>query len=77
MGKKILTFTSRQVMHSKDFELFHYSDNVPINVEYHNHDFYEIFFFISGKVKYIIEGKISVNNSAINGETKECKKNSR
>ena len=57
MGKKILTFTSRQVMHSKDFELFHYSDNVPINVEYHNHDFYEIFFFISGKVKYIIEGK--------------------
>ena len=57
MSKKILTFTSRQIMHSKDFELFHYSDNIPINVEYHNHDFYEIFFFISGKVKYIIEGK--------------------
>lgn len=57
MDKKILTFSSRQVMHSKDFELFHYSDNIPINVEYHNHDFYEIFFFISGKVKYIIEGK--------------------
>lgn len=57
MKRKISTFSSRQVMNSEDFEFFHYSDNVPINVEYHNHDFYEIFFFISGKVKYIIEGK--------------------
>lgn len=57
MNSKILTFSSRQVMISDDFELFHYSDNIPINVEYHNHDFYEIFYFISGKVKYIIEGK--------------------
>lgn len=57
MNSKILTFSSRQVMNSDDFELFHYSDNIPINVEYHNHDFYEIFYFISGKVKYIIEGK--------------------
>ncbi|WP_133013930.1 AraC family transcriptional regulator [Clostridium cuniculi] len=57
MKRKISTFSSRQVMNSEDFEFFHYSDNVPINVEYHNHDFYEIFFFISGKVKYVIEGK--------------------
>lgn len=57
MGNRMSTFTSRQVMNSEDFELFHYCDSHPINVEYHNHDFYEIFFFISGKVKYIIEGK--------------------
>lgn len=57
ISNKIIEFTSRQVMNSSDFELFHYSDNHPINVEYHNHDFYEILFFISGKVDYIIEGK--------------------
>lgn len=57
MNNKILKFTSRQVMNSPDFEFFHYSDNHSLNVEYHNHDFYEIFFFLSGKVKYIIEGK--------------------
>lgn len=28
-----------------------------MEVEYHNHDFYEIYFFISGRVTYIIEGK--------------------
>ncbi|HCW52487.1 MAG TPA: AraC family transcriptional regulator, partial [Clostridium sp.] len=44
-------------MNTSDFEFFHYSNDYPINVEYHNHDFYEILFFISGKVKYIIEGK--------------------
>lgn len=57
MNNNIFEFTSRQVMNSLDFEFFHYSDNHDINVEYHNHDFYEILFFISGKVKYIIEGK--------------------
>lgn len=57
MNQKILAFISRQVMNSSDFEVFHYCDNKPIEVEYHNHDFYEIFFFISGRVKYIIEGK--------------------
>ncbi|MBL4932767.1 AraC family transcriptional regulator [Clostridium paridis] len=57
MDNNILEFTSRQVMNSPDFEFFHYSDKHSLNVEYHNHDFYEIFFFISGRVKYIIEGK--------------------
>lgn len=57
MNNNILEFTSRQVMNSLDFEFFHYCDNRSLNVEYHNHDFYEILFFISGKVKYIIEGK--------------------
>ncbi len=50
-------FTSRQYMVKNDFEFFHTKDEMPPNVEYHNHDFYEIFFYISGKVTYIIEGK--------------------
>jgi AraC-like DNA-binding protein len=50
-------FTTRQYMLSKDYEFFHNKDEALLEVEYHNHDFYEVFFFISGKVTYIIEGK--------------------
>ncbi len=51
-------FTSRQYMKSgDDFELFHYKDEPPLDIGFHNHDFYEIYFFISGKVTYIVEGK--------------------
>ncbi|MFZ5988754.1 MAG: AraC family transcriptional regulator [Bacillota bacterium] len=50
-------FTSRQYMITLDYEFFHYKDEPTLEVEYHNHDFYEVFFFISGKVTYIIEGK--------------------
>ncbi len=50
-------FTTRQYMVKNDFEFFHTKEELPPNVEYHNHDFYEIFFYISGKVSYIIEGK--------------------
>lgn len=51
-------FTSRQYMKSgDDFELFHYKDEPPLEIGFHNHDFYEIYFFISGKVTYIVEGK--------------------
>jgi len=44
-------------MLSDNFEFFHYKDNGPLEVEYHKHDFFEIYFFISGDVTYIIEGK--------------------
>lgn len=50
-------FTTRQYMVSPDFEIFHYKDEPSLEVEYHNHDFYEIYYLISGKVNYIIEGK--------------------
>ena len=50
-------FTSRQHMLSRDFEFFHYRDEHPVEVEYHNHLFYEVFSFISGDVTYIVEGK--------------------
>ncbi len=44
-------------MLNDNFEFFHYKDNTPLEVEYHKHDFFEIYFFISGDVTYIIEGK--------------------
>ena len=44
-------------MITPDFEYFHYIDRSFSDVEYHNHDFYEIYYFVSGKVTYIIEGK--------------------
>lgn len=50
-------FTPRQYMVKNDFEFFHTKEELPPNIEYHNHDFYEIFFYISGKVTYVIEGK--------------------
>jgi AraC-like DNA-binding protein/mannose-6-phosphate isomerase-like protein (cupin superfamily) len=50
-------FTYRQYMEASDFELFYYHDNKPPNVGFHNHDFYEIYLFLSGTVTYIIEGK--------------------
>jgi len=50
-------FTFRQYMETNDFELFHYRDSAPIEVDFHNHDFYEIYLFLSGNVTYVIEGK--------------------
>lgn len=50
-------FTLRQYMIEKDFEFFHNRDATAMEIEYHYHDFYEIYFFISGKVTYLIEGK--------------------
>ena len=50
------TFTPRQTMEDDLFECHHYLDRVPPQVEYHEHEFYEIFFFLSGDVSYIIEG---------------------
>ncbi len=50
-------FTLRQHMRAHDFELFHYNDSIPVEVDFHNHDFYEIYMFLSGNVTYVIEGK--------------------
>jgi AraC-like DNA-binding protein len=50
-------FTNRQYMVRPDFEIFHYKNQPSLEVDVHHHDFYEIYFFISGKVNYIIEGR--------------------
>lgn len=42
----------------KDFEIQHKRDTYLQDVELHHHDFYEIYFLVSGDVTYSIEGKI-------------------
>lgn len=51
-------FTQRQTMLEQYFEFHHYYDEIPPEVDFHQHPFYEIFFFFSGNVSYVIEGKI-------------------
>lgn len=52
-------WTDRQVMLGESaFEFYHYLDNDPPEVEFHQHPFYELFFFLNGDADYIIEGKI-------------------
>ena len=56
MNKDI--WTDRQVMLGKSaFEFYHYLDEIPPKVEFHQHPFYELFFFLDGNANYTIEGK--------------------
>lgn len=50
-------FDSRQSMKNKRFEVFHYRDTTLENVSVHHHDFYEIYFFLNGTVRFRIEGR--------------------
>lgn len=49
-------FDPRQNMSSNKFEIFHYRDAKFEGVPVHQHDFYEVYFFISGNVEYNVEG---------------------
>ena len=51
-------FDPRQSMSKNDFEIFHYRDAKFSGVPIHQHDFYEIYFFINGSAEYSVEGKI-------------------
>ncbi len=44
-------------MMSEDFEIFHYRDAYLKDVALHHHDFFELYFFISGDVSYTIESR--------------------
>lgn len=57
MSQKIQSFNSRQHMKNNTFEVFRYKDAVPKEVALHHHDFYEIYFFLSGNVQYNIESR--------------------
>lgn len=51
-------FDSRQTMtEPNDYEVFNYSDRYLKAVDYHHHDFYEVYYLVSGNVSYIIEDK--------------------
>lgn len=49
-------FDPRQNMSSNKFEIFHYVDAKFEGVPVHQHDFYEVYFFINGNVEYSVEG---------------------
>ncbi|MDF2512460.1 MAG: hypothetical protein K0S04_2326 [Herbinix sp.] len=57
MRKRTQAYSTRQTMLSNDYEIFHYSDTGLGKVSLHHHDFYECYYFISGDVTYMIEGK--------------------
>lgn len=50
-------FDGRQTMKNNTFEVFRYKDAYPKEVALHHHDFYEIYFFLSGNVQYNIESR--------------------
>jgi len=57
MRENTQRFDPRQHMHRPDFEIFHYQDRNSMDVDVHHHDFYEIYFFLSGNVEYRVEGR--------------------
>ena len=57
MAHKTHSFTDRQKMSRNTFEVYHYRDESGKDVSLHHHDFYEIYFFVSGNVSYNIESR--------------------
>ena len=58
MRQKTQRFEQRQNMKTSSYEIFHYNEPMMEEVEVHNHDFYEIFFLISGNISYWMEGEV-------------------
>lgn len=58
MRERAQRFDPRQEMHSETFEVFHYKEPRPEGVEVHHHDFYEVYYLLSGQVEYWVEGRI-------------------
>lgn len=58
MRERAQTFDPRQVMHTDTFEVFHYREPRPGTVEVHHHDFYEVYYLLSGQVDYWVDGRI-------------------
>lgn len=57
MASRPQNFNSRQMMNRSTFEIFHYRDANMQEVALHHHDFFEIYFFLSGNVSYNIESR--------------------
>lgn len=50
------TYNKRGYLNS-DFKMFHLTDQISTEFEFHYHEFHKITIFISGNVQYFIEGK--------------------
>ena len=57
MKNTVQHFDPRQVMHTDTFEVFHYKGLLPVDVDVHHHDFYEVYLFLHGSAEYWVEGK--------------------
>jgi len=57
MGSKLQSYDPRQVMYRSDYEIAHKRDTYLKDVELHHHDFYEVYFLVSGDVTYTIESR--------------------
>ena len=57
MSPKTQRFDDRQHMRTNTYEIFRYKDDYPKEVTLHHHDFYEVYFFLSGNVQYNIENR--------------------
>nr|MBQ8244736.1 helix-turn-helix domain-containing protein [Oscillospiraceae bacterium] len=58
MPRQPQNFDPRQQMKTIDFELQYKRDTYLKDVELHHHDFFEIYFLLSGDVTYLIESRI-------------------
>jgi AraC-like DNA-binding protein len=58
MRERSQRFDPRQTMQRDTFEVFHYREPRANTVEVHHHDFYEIYYLISGNVEYWVDGRI-------------------
>jgi len=58
MRERSQSFDPRQTMQSETFEVFHYREPRPNTVEVHHHDFYEVYYLLSGAVEYWVDGRI-------------------
>ena len=58
MRERSQNFDPRQHMQARTFEIFHYKEPRPADVEVHHHDFYEVYHLLEGHVDYWVEGQI-------------------
>ncbi len=58
MHERSQRFDPRQTMQRDTFEVFHYRESFPNTVEVHHHDFYEVYYLLSGKVEHWVDGRI-------------------
>lgn len=58
MARQPQNFDPRQQMNTIDFELQYKRDTYLKDVELHHHDFFEIYFLLSGDVTYLIDSRI-------------------
>lgn len=57
MLPKHQSYQSRQEMHGSTFEIFNYRSQQIYNIPVHHHDFYEVYFFLNGNVRFIVEDR--------------------